>query len=120
MTSLTSRTVAIPNISIRVEAPQTSGAPDRMIVTGTLDADGAPVVNAAFRKRIAEGRFDLDVDLQGVPMISSAGVGSLIAGIGELRDEGGQAGISAMSGEVRHVLELLDLVEFLTESSGTA
>ena len=80
---------------------------------GTLDADAAPKLAAEFETRIRARQHDFTICLEDVDMISSAGVGSLIAGVAEARDEGGDVRVVAVSAAVRHVLEMLDLLDYL-------
>lgn len=85
-----------------------------MVLEGALDADAAPRLSQEFERLVREGRHDIELDLRAVTMISSAGVGSLIAGVGECRDEGGEVVVTAMSDVVQHVLEMLELVDYFT------
>ncbi len=84
----------------------------RWVLHGPLDADAAPAMTEAFAHALERGEASVALDLSGVSMISSAGVGSLIAGVGELRDEGIPVRVCAVSPAVHHVLAMLDLIEY--------
>lgn len=115
MTSSMSCTTA--NLRIDFEDTETGST---MILRGTLDADAAPVLNEVFERLTAQGRTSLTIDLGEVDMISSAGVGSLISGVGGARDEGGAVCVSRSSAAVRHVFEMLGLVDYLECPRGEA
>ena len=82
-------------------------------LAGNLDADGAPVLSAELERHMRAGEVKLQLDFQDVDFISSAGVGSLIAGVGEFRDEGGDLQLINMSTDHRRVLEVLGLLEYV-------
>ena len=82
-------------------------------LAGDLDADGAPVLSAELERHLRAGEVKLHLDFEDVDFISSAGVGSLIAGVGEFRDEGGDLQLINMSGDHRRVLEVLGLLDYV-------
>jgi anti-anti-sigma factor len=85
----------------------------RMTLSGSLDAESAPELTQEFETSSASGRTEFDLDLRAIGMISSAGVGSLIAGVGEVRDGGGTVRVVAVSDPVQHVFGLLGLLDYL-------
>jgi len=98
----------------RVEERDSDGEP-RLFVYGPLDADNAPTVSDLLVDRMEDGRV-LHLDLSGVTFLSSAGVGSLIASVGEYRDQGGDIVMHQVPADVLHVFDLLGLEGFLTLS----
>lgn len=98
-------------LTIDIEITETAQA-CHVRIRGALDADAAPRVSREFERLIRGGHRNVRLDLRDVTMISSAGVGSLIAGVGECRDDGGAVVVDSMSSVVRHVLEMLDLLDY--------
>lgn len=101
--------------AVRFDTTDESGT-IRVRIAGTLDADAAPVVAQEFERLFEQGHVDFVVDLDQITVISSAGVGCLIAGVGQARDEGGDARIDSMSDVARHVFDMLDLIDFFQPS----
>ena len=85
----------------------------RLKLSGSLDAESAPVLTDEFERSLAAGRTSFELDLESIGMISSAGVGSLIAGVGEARDSGGTVRVVGASEAVHHVFALLGLLDYL-------
>lgn len=99
--------------AFRVEQVSQDGGCSRLALHGDLDADGAPVLATELDDRLRAGERQIDLDFRGVHFISSAGVGSLIAGIGEFRDEGGDVTLNGLSVEHRKVFEILGLRDYV-------
>ena len=89
-------------------------APDMLKLVGALDADAAPKLSDELERRLLAGQSEVWLDFSEVSFISSAGVGSLIASVGEYRDSGGEITITDLAPELRRVFELLDLLEYLS------
>lgn len=103
-------------ISRRLEIRPQIGAPDGRLVlhlAGHLDADGAPRLSEELRRRLDAGFKHVDIDLGGVPFISSIGIGSLIAAVGEFHQVGGDLALTGVSEEARTVLKMLDLLDYI-------
>jgi len=84
-----------------------------LTLEGSLDADAAPILADELERRLVEGEKQVHLDLAGVGFISSSGIGSLIAAIGEYRDEGGDLILHRMSKELLHVFEMLGLLDYV-------
>jgi anti-sigma B factor antagonist len=95
--------------------PQAGAAAGTLVLhlTGYLDADGAPQLTDELRRQLDAGIKQVDVDLAGVPFISSIGIGSLIAAVGEFKQVGGELVLTGVSEEFRGVLRLLDLLDYI-------
>lgn len=83
-----------------------------LFLIGPLDADSAPDLSDELVRRM-EPNARIHLDLAGVTFLSSAGVGSLIASVGEYRDQGGDVVMERVPEDVHHVFELLGLEGFL-------
>jgi anti-anti-sigma factor len=81
---------------------------------GHLDAEGAPVLSDALSRKLESGVRNIVLDFARVQFISSTGIGTLIAAIGEFRDVGGDVIIKSLSNELREVFEMLDLLDYVT------
>ena len=85
-----------------------------MALDGHLDAEGAPVLSDCLSQKLENGVHDVVLDFSSVQFISSTGIGTLIAAIGEYRDVGGDVIIKSLSSELREVFEMLDLLDYVT------
>jgi anti-anti-sigma factor len=81
---------------------------------GHLDAEGAPVLSDALGQQLENGVRNVTMDFERVQFISSTGIGTLIAAIGEFRDVGGDVIVVRLSSELREVFEMLDLLDYVT------
>ena len=81
---------------------------------GHLDAEGAPVLSDILSQKLEQGVRDVVLDFSRVQFISSTGIGTLIAAIGEFRDVGGDVIVKSLSAELREVFEMLDLLDYVT------
>ena len=86
-------------------------------LTGALDADAAPFLASELERRLLAGQRSLSLDFRHVPFISSSGVGSLIASVGEFRDEGGEIVLCNLSDELMHVFDMLGLLDYVSIES---
>lgn len=62
----------------------------------------------------AEGRNNIILDLSNLEFLSSAGVGSIIGSIETSREAGGDIILCGVSDKIRHILEVLDLEDYLS------
>ena len=84
-----------------------------LTLSGQLDADAAPILAAELERRLLAGQRIVHLDFSGVSFISSSGVGSLIASVGEYRDENGEIIIHALNEDLLHVFEMLGLMDYV-------
>ena len=85
-----------------------------MTLDGHLDAEGAPILSDCLSQRLEAGVHNVVLGFDHVQFISSTGIGTLIAAIGEFRDVGGDVIIKGLSSELREVFEMLDLLDYVT------
>ena len=89
-----------------------------LIVTGeTLDNNNAhEMVEAVTSAQTREFKFII-VDMADLEFLSSSGVGSILGTVEISRDMQGDIVLCNVSGTILHVLEVLDLADFLTIKS---
>ena len=75
---------------------------------GTIETTNASTLEEAIGRIIEDSCFRIVVDLAGVTYISSAGWGIFISEIKEIRENGGDLKLAAMTGDVYEVFELLE------------
>lgn len=80
-----------------------------MTVRGDVDLSVTPRLRRAFLEVDSAGHRQLEVDLQRVEFLDSAGIGVLIGALRRARRAGGNLVVTAMSAEVADVFELLGL-----------
>jgi anti-anti-sigma factor len=90
-------------------SPDTS----KLSLHGHLDAEGAPQLSEELSSLLDCGTKHVELDFADVRFISSTGIGSLIAAIGEFRDVGGDIVVCGLSDELRGVFEMLDLLDYV-------
>jgi anti-anti-sigma factor len=62
----------------------------------------------------AEGYKNIIMDMSELEFMSSAGVGSILGTVGRAREMGGDIILCSLSDRVHHILEVLDLCNYLT------
>ncbi len=97
-----------------VRGPAPAGGGIRLAVTGHLDVDSGPILIECVRGLLKQGQRNVEIELREVPFISSMGVGSLIALIGEARELGGDVALCDVSPDILSVLKMLDLLDYVT------
>ena len=85
----------------------------RIALAGELDMATAPDVLGCVQDAAAEPGCDVLVDLSGLSFADSAGISSLITICKRVRSEGGTFSVSGLQHEVRRVLEVAGLLEYL-------
>jgi anti-anti-sigma factor len=85
-----------------------------LTLEGHLDAEGAPILSDVLSRKLETGVSNVVLDFARVQFISSTGIGTLIAAIGEFRDVGGDVIVKSLSNELREVFEMLDLLDYVT------
>lgn len=96
------------------ELPPAAGMPRRLALSGSLDVDGAPVLMEKLREVLKCGSKQVDLDFGGVTFVSSLGIGTLIAAIGEYREVQGDIVLGGLSDDILTIFQMLDLLDFVT------
>lgn len=81
----------------------------KIVIDGALDALTAPEIRPVFDKLVADGRRRVTVDIAGVTMIDSSGVGAIVSLFKRIKAEGGQVNIVGAKDQPLAVLKLLKL-----------
>lgn len=76
---------------------------------GRLDLAAAPDLRSQLLELVHAGRSRLVVDLSGVDLIDSSGLGALVSGFEAARESGGDLKLMAPGEQARLVLELTNL-----------
>jgi anti-anti-sigma factor len=84
-----------------------------------LDNSNAHEMSKAISQAQVEGWKYIIIDMSELQFLSSAGVGSILGGVGRSRERGGDIILCDLPDKILHVLEILDLCDYLTiKSSG--
>lgn len=76
---------------------------------GSLNALTAPDVKADIDAMVAEKRLKVVVDLEGLDLIDSSGVGAIVSLFKRLRMVGGDVKIAALRGQPKEIFRILRL-----------
>lgn len=79
-----------------------------------LDNSNAHLMVDAITSVQAGGVKNIIIDMTDLEFLSSAGVGAILGTIETSREAGGDIILCHVSDSIRHVLDVLDLTEFLT------
>ena len=82
-----------------------------------LDNTNAHEMTEAICGAQADGFKNIIVDMKALEFLSSAGVGSILGTVEVSRDAGGDIVLSGPSEKIVHILEVLDLCDYLTLKS---
>ena len=82
-------------------------------VQGYVDTTTSSELEESLKRLLRKGRYDIVIDLREVSYISSAGWGIFISEIKEIRENGGDLKLAAMTGDVYEVFELLEFQTIL-------
>lgn len=80
----------------------------------TLDNNNAHTMVNCITDAQKNGYKFIILDMSELEFLSSAGVGSIIGTVEVSREEGGDIILIHVSDNIKHILEVLDLYEFLT------
>lgn len=86
-----------------------SNTESKLVIDGALDALTAPEIRPIFDKLVADGRRRVTVDIAGVTMIDSSGVGAIVSLFKRIKAEGGQVLVVGAKDQPLAVLKLLKL-----------
>lgn len=87
---------------------------DLVTVSGRVDSSTSPDLEAALEERMAEGRYNLVVDLSEVSYLSSAGLRTLVSALRNCKKKGGDVRIASPSERVSEVMSLAGLDSLFT------
>ena len=96
-------------MTLEVRARSTENGVTVLEPTGRLDVAGAPALREAFSELPKQASTRVIIDMEGVSFVDSTGLGSVIAGLKQLRGSQGQLRLAAPNQQVRVVLELTTL-----------
>lgn len=85
-------------------------------VAGRVGIEEANELQAHFDEIIRAGRPWIILDLRDVDFICSAGMGTLLSGVGEARRAGGEVIFADISRKARTVFEFLDIWDYITSA----
>jgi len=80
----------------------------------TLDNDNAHTVVSMITSAHSRGFKYIIMEMARLEFLSSAGVGAILGTVELFRDDGGDILLCNLSDNIKHVLEVLDLQEYLT------
>jgi anti-sigma B factor antagonist len=101
------------DINISFSKPETNPDVSIISVKGYVDTTTSTELEESLKRLLRKGRYDIVIDLTDVNYISSAGWGIFISEIKEIRENGGDLKLSAMTGDVYEVFELLEFQTIL-------
>ncbi len=94
---------------------ETLGGNSILITAGqALDNSNAHLMVDAITSAQAGGVKNIIIDMTDLEILSSAGVGAILGTIETSREAGGDIILCHVSDNIRHVLDVLDLTDFLT------
>ncbi len=94
---------------LEVQTRQSETGATVIAPTGRLDVAGAPALKDAIDGVTRGGTPKIVIDLEGVSFVDSTGLGSVIAGLKQVRSHSGELRLAAPNQQVRVVLELTTL-----------
>jgi anti-sigma B factor antagonist len=97
---------------------RTEGKWNILSVTGRVDSHTAPELDAAFQGQLAKGVAWLELDMQGIPYLSSAGLRVLLVVLKEARAKAGDMRLRSPQPNVKEVLDLSGFSDLFTIVGG--
>ena len=85
-----------------------------IVAESALDNNNAHEMHEAIGGLLSKGFKHLIIDMSQLEFLASAGVGSIIGNVETAREAGGDIVLCNLSATVRHVLDVLDLGDYLT------
>jgi anti-sigma B factor antagonist len=86
-----------------------SGEETTLRIEGTLDAATAPDLRTVVDEIVAEQRMSITLELSGLRLIDSSGVGVIVSLFKRVRANGGQVRIQGLRDQPRAIFRLLRL-----------
>ncbi len=93
---------------------RTEGKWTILSVAGRVDSHTAPELDAAFRQQLAQGTVWLDLDMNGIQYLSSAGLRVLLVILKEVRAKAGDMRLRSPQENVKEVLDLSGFSDLFT------
>ena len=84
-----------------------------LVISGPMDVATTPELRDSLVRLIDEGHHRLVLDLSGVDFIDSMGLGAIVGVVHRLRPYDGALAMAAPSAQVRHVVEITQLVRVI-------
>jgi len=85
-----------------------------------LDNNNASDMAFAICTAQAGGITDIRIDLSELELLSSAGIGSILGSVEVSREAGGDITLWNPSEKIMHILEVLDVADYLTIKAGSS
>jgi stage II sporulation protein AA (anti-sigma F factor antagonist) len=85
-----------------------------IVTESALDNNNAHEMHDAIGKLLSKGFRHIIIDMSQLEFLASAGVGAIIGNVETMREAGGDIVLCNLSKTVRHVLDVLDLGDYLT------
>jgi anti-sigma B factor antagonist len=80
-----------------------------MVISGSMDVVTTPRLRDSFVRLIDEGHYRLVLDLSGVDLIDSIGLGVIVGMVHRLRPHDGSLAVAAPSVQARNVFQITQL-----------
>ena len=100
------------SVNLQFERDERDGC-EILSVRGDVDAHTAPELRAALDDVLAAGTSRLVVDLAGVDLLDSTGLGVLLGTVTRMREAGGELRVSCPDPNVRRVFEITGVIGFV-------
>jgi anti-sigma B factor antagonist len=81
-----------------------------MVISGSMDVATTPRLRGSLVRLIDEGHHRLVLDLSGVDLIDSIGLGVIVGTVHRLRPHDGSLAVAAPSAQARNVFQITQLV----------
>lgn len=92
-------------IDVRDEGPVTVITPVGPLVIGA----GERLINETIARLLADRKFQIVIDMAGVPRMDSSGVDALVLACRRARENGGDAKLARLTPRIRQLLEITQL-----------
>lgn len=90
-----------------------AGDPAVVVATGTLDVRTAPALRELFVELATAGRYHVVVDLDGVEVLDSTGLGVLVGAVRRVQPHGGSLRLICTDNAILGVLAVVGLARML-------
>jgi anti-anti-sigma factor len=82
-------------------------------LAGHLDVVGAPILSEALHQLLESGVRRVELHMADVEFVSSIGIGTLIAAVGDFEGSGGELTLAGLQQDFLDVLRMLDLLDYV-------